>query len=77
MSRRMSKQTRLRLQKLLTFLSILVAIFATVLWYNIRSSGGENPLWLLGLLGYAWTFVAFLSINTAARWYSRKYRNRT
>ncbi|MGB8955568.1 MAG: hypothetical protein WCC10_09350 [Tumebacillaceae bacterium] len=76
MARRMKRETRLLLQRVLTVASFLVAGVATALWYQHKAAGVPSPLWLLGVVGYSWTFVLFLAINMAARSYSKKYRNR-
>lgn len=76
MAKRMKRETRLLLQRVLTVASFLVAGVATALWVQHKAAGMSSPLWLLGVVGYSWTFVGFLAIQLAARSFSKKYRNR-
>ncbi|MBL0386716.1 hypothetical protein JJB07_08630 [Tumebacillus sp. ITR2] len=70
----MKKKQRLLLQNLLTFVSFLVAVSGTVIWWRFKSAGTPAPLWLLGVIGYGWTFLALLGMNRIGKFYSRKRR---
>jgi hypothetical protein len=72
-----SPALRKRLKNLLIFVSVLVAVAATTIWYRYRAADTPSPMWLLGVIGYAWTFVGFLIINYTARTYSRKRHPRS
>jgi membrane protein implicated in regulation of membrane protease activity len=76
MAKRMKRETRWLLQRVLTVASFLVAGVVTALWVQHKSAGVSSPLWLLGVVGYSWTFVGFLALQLAARSLSKKYRNR-
>jgi hypothetical protein len=70
----LKQATRQKLQNLLLFVSFLIAVGGTTLWYQIKAGGGTLPIWLMGLVGYGWTFTAFGLINFFARNYVRKKR---
>lgn len=70
----MKRETYRLLQRLLTYVSFLLACAATGLFLYVTGNNGEVPLWLLGLLGYAWTFVGFLILNGIGKAYARKIR---
>lgn len=72
---RPSRKQRLLLQNLLTYLSFLIAVVGTVIWWRLNSSGGSSPLWLLGVVGYGWTFLALLLMDKIGRRFSRKRRS--
>lgn len=68
----MKRATRLRMRKILLFISLLIAGAGTGLWYTIKSAGGDVPVWLLGMISYGWIFVAFLALNQMGRTFSRR-----
>jgi hypothetical protein len=70
----MKKAQRLLLQRLLTIASFLVAGAGTAFWWRYKSAGVPAPMWLLGVIGYGWTFVALLAFNSIGKTYSRKRR---
>lgn len=76
MARRMKRETYIRLQRLLILASFIVAGASTALWYRYKAAGAPSPLWLLGVVGYSWTFVGFMGLNKFARGLSKTYRNR-
>ncbi|PWK10344.1 hypothetical protein [Tumebacillus permanentifrigoris] len=70
----MKKAQRLLLQRLLTLASFLVAGVGTAIWWRYKSAGTPAPMWVLGVIGYGWAFVALLAFNMIGRTYSRKRR---
>ncbi|MCX7570014.1 hypothetical protein OS242_08555 [Tumebacillus sp. DT12] len=58
----------------LTFVSFLLAVGGTTLWYRIKAGGGTIPLWLMGVVAYGWIFSFFMLINLSASTYAKKRR---
>lgn len=70
----MNRAQRLLLQKLLLIVSFLVAVVGTAMWLRYKIVDTTAPLWVLGVIGYGWTFVLFLGFNAFGRSYARKRR---
>ncbi|WP_200758678.1 hypothetical protein [Effusibacillus dendaii] len=61
---------------LLFIFSLILAVTGTILYVSAKRSGQSLPYYAMGLLAYGWTFVGFWMIDTAARTYKKKYRDR-
>ncbi|KEO83532.1 hypothetical protein [Tumebacillus flagellatus] len=72
---RLTKKQRVLLQNLLTYVSFLITVAGTALWWRMKSAGDSSPLWLLGVIGYGWTFLALLLMDKFGRRVARKRRS--